>query len=463
MGEAGKVELSTERERALSDALAKQALAAKEGDDDVALTNLGNRIVDAIRQTAGKTLAAAKETGMFLSGLWGDVKDLGEAVDEKLDDVVGMVVDPIRRGFSEVGKDIRDGFGDDAQKLGFAIGAIYGMRDKIREGLTWLWNNMDIVLAEGWDLLTAGLEKGWELVKAVAPYIIEALVKLGNFIIGGLEKGWEWLKKVAPDIVDGLADIGDWLWEAAPDWLKSGLATAHKIVTFMGSLAANIGAFILDGLKSVLKFFGFDRLAAIVDSLSGVLHGLADFFHIKSEAELKAERTAISKEGAAEQKKVIMEAGGPAAEVYARAVKLGANPSIAARLSSFAETNMAATEVALKAFEASVESGMDVRKAGGVAERAFMESFKGRVTTVPKGVAAGAAGGAAGVAADLAVEARVAQQTRDAVREVANLQRRAIEADRSGGKPPESMDTQGSSDELGFGAYSVGRAGGGQI
>lgn len=456
MGDAFTMNLDPEREKAMSDLLAQQALAEQKSDEDLtsAVYEIGRNITESIAEGLGKTWQGVKDVK-------DELRDFGQSVDEKMDDVVGFIVDPIRKALSGLSSDLTSSF-DPVTAAGIVVGAVYALRDDIKAGFELLWSDTEYALELLGDELGALLSEGWEYVKVIAPYVLEGLQKLGDVILSGLDAGWEYFKTtVWPAMLDGLVSIGHWVWESTPDWLKTGLEVAHDIATTLLKLPIRVGAYIGDALEATFKFLGLDTLGDVVAEVSDVLHGLADWLGLTTEespgrAGLQA---AESVGGIAAMEENIISAGGPAATVYQGAKALGVTTGQAAHLASLAETNIAATQAAMAALQASVRSGMDPTEAYKVAFAAFQAENAGGAAATP--AAAPPTGGTGSAAVVKAAEIAVAQDTNNTLRKMVALQERALEDQRrSRSKTPhEVIDTVSSSDELSV--FTTGMQGGG--
>lgn len=445
-----------ETERAVSAALAEQALAEQE-DIGVELggvfTDMGKSIIKAVEAGLGNVKQGVVDVR-------DELKDVRESLGEKLDEVVGFVVDPIRKGLSAVTDELKSGL-DPAMGAGLVVGAVVALRDKIREGLEWLWENWDVALEEGWDLVVSGLDKGWELLKSLAPHILEGLVKLGEFIITGAGKLWEFLEtKVVPDIIDGVKALGKLIWDLTPDWLQSGLEAVGSVVAKIGSLAADVGSFVYSGLEKIFRAMGLDTLADVVDYLSDVLDAIGDWLGVGGED--RGARDAAARRRAATPEGIRAEGTERQKDIYAEVTAAGGAPTTAAGLATLAMPGREAEmEAAMAAFRGAVEAGASAGEARKIAMLAYNKAFReGRRGAAARPVVGAAGiGGIGGIVAERADEVATAKETNEALRKMVALTERADREKVREGDRQEVLDTVSSADELGV--FPSGRMAGG--
>lgn len=460
MGDANTLNLDPEREKALSDQLAQQALAEQKSDEDLLSTivEIGGKIVESVKTGLDKTWQVSKDT-------YDELSSVGDSLEEKMDDVVGFIVDPIRKSISALGGDLTKGL-DPALGAGLVVGAVYSMRDQIKQGFDILWNDTELALELLGEVVVDALKEGWEYLKALWPYMEEGLLKLGDVITTALDMGWEFIKSIAPSVLEGMADIGLWVWERTPDWLKTGLEFVHDVYTTMLKIPADIAGYIGDALGEVLKFMGLDTLGEVVSDVGDVLHGIADWLGLTTEDETAPAKRGLEQgaSNVAAMEEAIAAGGGPAASVYRGARDLGLTSGQAAHLSALADTNAAATQAAMIALQKAVTSGMDPTKAYELAFAEFKRNYGGTSKSrwIEPAAPEVAAGGMSGVAADRAAEIAAAKETNATLKRMVALQEHAEARAASGTRTSgEMIDTVSSDDELS--AFSTGRVGGGTI
>ena len=443
-----------EIERAVSAALAEQALANKEdlGEDlSNAFTNIGKSITDAI----SSGLTAVKQG---TEDVRDELKDVGETIDEKMDEVVGFIVDPIRKALYSVAKDI-SGDLDPAMAAGFVVGAVVSLGDEIAEGWKWLWNNWDVALEELGGFIMDGLKAGWELVKTVAPYVLEGLVKLGDVILGGLEMGWEFFKDtVVPGIVDGVTALGQLIWDYTPDWIQTGIKAIHSVVKGVMSLGANLLSGISDAIEWGLRKIGLDTAADVLMAFGDLLGDIAWWLGAeKSERQTAEEKAAALQHTTSES--IAASGSAEAKAVFKEVEATGLGSYRAAGLASLVDTDASAAKEAMKAFRGALASGTAAKDAYGIAFEAFRVAQKGGgASATPLGSAA-AGGDIKGMIADEASSIVATREANDTLKRMVSLQEQAVRDQGKEGSAPNVMDTVSSADELTV--FSTGRMGGG--
>ncbi len=439
-------------EDALSQALAQQALAIDDVDKSLGghIVDMGNGIVDAIKNLGAKQEESAKT-------VWGELRKFGDTIGDQIDNVVGLIVDPIRKSLDDLGNDLTKGL-DPALGAGLVVGAVYSMRDEITDGFKWLWDHTDVALMEVGDLITTTLEMGWDLIKASWPYIVDGLKKLGEVIVTAGDLVWQYLRdSVVPAIADGLVSLGHFIWDNVPDWMKGIAETLHDIVTWTLSLGADVVGWLSDALEWGFKAVGLDTLGGVMESVSDALHGLADWLGLTTESETAAaERGLEQAAGSREATIADIKSEGTPAFVYNRALEAGATEGEAIHFATIArDTSKSAAMAGVETMAAASEKGMSQREAYklGVARMGLeVKGFRRGPGEAP--------GPVSSVAADRAAEIAAAKDTNTTLKRMVALQERAAEKAESGVRTSSEMiDTVSSDDELS--AHMTGRTGGG--
>ena len=431
----------SETERAVSAAGAERALDAHEGSG----TDLGEIFSD-----IGKGITKAIEAGLSnviqgVKDVRDEVSDVSETLEEKLDEVVGFIVDPIRKGLSALGDDLKKGL-DPVMAAGFVVGAVVSLKDEILDGLKWLWNNWDVVLQETGDLIKTGLKEGWELVKTVAPYILEGLVKLGDIIIGVLKEGWNILTDtVVPGILEGLKGLGQIIWDQLPDSIQSALKVIHSIYKGFVTLAADVGSFILSGLEKLLSLLGLDTLSGAVGYLVDVLDALSDWLGVENEAQKAREASSAALGTTAAS---IKASGSEQAQaMFAELTGAGVSESQAAGYAGMAteDRTKAQAVVMMQAFRSAIAEGKSTREALIAANQAASGMLSG-ASAEPLGSEMGAGGG--DVASDRAASIVASRESNATLKKMAALAEQSIRDQARGNETKDTLDTVSSSDAL---------------
>lgn len=287
---------------------------------------------------------------------------------------------------------------DTAMGLGFIVGAVYSLKDELWKSLTWLWDNWDVavdyvkeVLGNVWDWMGGAWDrlKDW-FVSTAAPAIGEWFGKLYN-----------WILDIAPAIQQGLKDALAWLWDK---------------MTTLGSLIGQ---------------------------------AIADWWEGKDE---KAE----AQVALAEVTKATAQAGGTVGEAFKLAGATGAEMGQRMKLAQLVEgaehIDPNSGQAIMAAYQGVIDDGGTPKQGLEAAQEVFTKTFTRPTTggvdrtkmeresqsrSVGRTVAA--AGSAAGVEA--------------AVKEMANVQKKAIEAQRAEKPQPRGMDTTGETDETSMKVY----------
>jgi hypothetical protein len=461
MGEAaGRDPEAARIEKALSDDLAKLAEAEEDSSEKVVevFSGVGAKIIDAVKNGLSGVHQGVKDVR-------DELKDAAEGADEKMDEVVGLIVDPIRKGLSAVTKELTSGL-DPVLGAGIVVGAIYALRGEISKGLKWLWDNWEVVVKEAGELIRIGLKEGWALLKTVAPYILEGLVKLGDVIIGVLKEGWNILKDtVVPGIVEGVKALGQIIWDISPDWLQKGFKAVGLITTTITSLAADVGSFILGGLEKLLKAVGLDTLASAVGYLVDVLDALVDWLPGGRKRAAKEKKTLLGKGAAGGTTPAgIMESGNEqAVSMFTEAKELGLGEWRAAGLAGVAFEDERRASLMMQTFRAAVAAGKSAPEAlKDASVLGAREEAGGRVGATARPLGSEIAGEGVGeMASDRAASIVAARESNETLKKVLMLQEQALNEQRlsSARTAPEVLDTISSADPLGV--FSTGRMAGG--
>lgn len=449
MGDITNFAIDAERERAMSDMLAERAMAEHTGEGDLTsglasvMQDVGDRMADVLIDTSNAMIEGVKTVGTGVVRLGQGLGRLEQKMEDGLESAVDSITDPIKRGFAAVQKELTSGI-DEATAAGLVVGAVVSLGDEIMDGFTWLWDNWDKAIPVLGDMITEGVADAWEF----------------------------WKSDILPEINAGLATIGEKIWNVVPEWMQEGMTGISDIAEKVVEISAGIGSFvsdgaawISDGLAGVLRTFGFEGLAGVLDSMTDILKGLSDYLGIASGKEARNRQSAAG--ASASRGKVIgdiIAEGGPGEDAFARAKKGGATTGQAIHFATLANTNEAATQVGLEAFESAVASGMGSDEAYKLAFRAFQEAYGGNAAVLaPRGASVVPGEAVASAVESQGSELEAARKTQEALLLVAEMQQRAIELNRTNAdQPVETLDTVGGPDELSFTSYNAGLAGGGQ-
>lgn len=458
MGEAaGRDAEAAKVEQALSAELAAMAEAEEEGADKVvaAFSGIGAAITKTIESGLRSTVQGVRDVR-------DELKDVGESVDEKLDEAVGLIVDPIRKGLKAVTDELTSGL-DPALGAGIVVGAVIALKDDIWKGLRWLWNNWEVVVREAGDLIRIGLKEGWELLKTVAPYILDGLVKLGDVIIGVLKEGWNILTDtVVPGIVEGLKAFGQWVWDYVPDWLQSGLKAVGLIDKTIVSIAAKVGSFILGGLEKLLKDIRLNTLGDAVGYLVDVLDALSHWLGVDAEAQKKT-LLGSGAVGGTSGADIMASGHEQAMSMFTEAREAGLGEGRAAGFAGAAFENERRANMMMQVFRAAITAGKTpveaLRDASTIGAREDVEGGIG-ATAKPLGSMV-ASEGVGDIAVDRAASITAVHETNETLKKVLMLQEQALNEQRlsSARTAPEVLDTISSADPLGV--FGTGRLAGG--